>query len=365
MRILHVTYGFNGGGVGFVIANYCTRPELKGISFDIVGEDIGKKHLLHDRFESAGFGVHYVIPKGKDLIRNISQMFRLMKKGHYDGVHVHFEEWSFLYLMIAWLCGIKLRICHAHMAYMPGTDTKLHYRLFRVLLNYFATERLACSKDAGKHLYGKHPYKILNNAIEAQQYRYDPVIREKVRKSLGVEDKLVIGVVGRMSFQKNPQKSIEILQAILRARKNAVMIMVGTGELENEIKKLVCERELSSDVRLLGLRKDVPELLQAMDVFVLPSRFEGLGIVYVEAQAAGLYTFGTEGVVPEEVAVCPNLMKFIPKEHTAEQWAKAVLDILPYERKITTHRIAEAGYDLSSEVQKLAGIYGMEGQRKQ
>lgn len=151
---------------------------------------------LHDRFESAGFGVHYVIPKGKNLIRNISQMFRLMKKGHYDGVHVHFEEWSFLYLMIARLCGIKLRVCHAHMAFMPGTDTKLHYRLFRVLLNYFATERLACSKDAGEHLYGKHPYKILNNAIEAQQYRFNPVIREKVRKSLGVEDKLVIGVVG-------------------------------------------------------------------------------------------------------------------------------------------------------------------------
>lgn len=365
MRILHVTYCFNGGGVGFVIANYCTRPELKEISFDIVGEDIGKKHLLHDRFEADGFGVHYVTPKGKNLLRNISQMFRLMKKGHYDGVHVHFEEWSFLYLMIAWLCGIKLRVCHAHMAYMPGTDTKLHYRLFRVLLNYFATERLACSKDAGKHLYGKHPYKILNNAIEAQQYRYDPVIREKVRKSLGMEDKLVIGVVGRLSFQKNPQMSLEILREIRRIRQDAVMLMIGTGELEDEVKKQIREYDLYDVVRLMGLRQDVPELLQAMDVFVLPSRFEGLGIVYVEAQAAGLYAFGTEGVVPEEVAVCPNLMKFIPKEHTAEQWAKAVLDILPYEREITTHRIAEAGYDLSSEVQKLAGIYGMEGQRKQ
>lgn len=365
MRILHVTYGFNGGGVGFVIANYCTRREFEEISFDIVGEDIGKKHLLHDRFEAAGFGVHYVTPKGKHLLRNICQVFQLMKNGCYDGVHVHFEEWSFLYLMLAWLCGIKLRICHAHMAYMPGTDRKPHYKLFRLLLNWFATERLACSKDAGEHLYGKRPYKILHNAIEAQRYQYDPVIREKMRKALCVEHKLVIGVVGRMSFQKNPQKSIEILREIRRIRQDVEMIMIGTGELENEVKSFICEYELSDVVQLLGLRSDVPELLQAMDVFVLPSRFEGLGIVYVEAQAAGLYAFGTAGVVPEEAAVCSNLMKFLPEEYTAKQWAKAVLDVFPYERELTTRRIVEAGYDLSSEVQKLAGVYGMEEKRQQ
>lgn len=357
MKILHVTYGFNGGGVGFVIANYCAGQAFPGVSFDIVGEDIGKNHMLHERFAAAGFGVHYVTPKGKSLFQNIRQMLRLMKQGRYDGVHVHFEEWSFLYLMLAWLCGIKVRVCHAHMAYMHGSDTKPHYKLFRVLLNWFATERLACSKDAGAHLYGKYPYTVLNNAIEAKKYRYDPVIREKMRKDLGVEDKLVIGVVGRLSYQKNPQMSIEIFRKIREKRQDAVMLMIGIGELTGEVKKLIRAYGLNDCVKLLGLREDVPALLQAMDVFVLPTRWEGLGIVYVEAQAAGLHAFGTADVVPAEAAACPDLMKFIPEESTAEQWAEAVLGVLPYERGNTTEQIAQAGYDLQYEMHKLLQIY--------
>ena len=137
------------------------------------------------------------------------------------------------------------------------------------------------------------------------------------------------------------------------------MIMIGTGELEGEVKKLIREYNLEDSVQLLGLRQDVPALLQAMDVFVLPSRGEGLGIVYVEAQAAGLYTFGTAELVPEEAAVCPDLMKFIPKESTAKEWANAVLDVLPYKRQITTKRISDAGYDLECEAEKLVNIYCM------
>ena len=172
-KILHITYGFNGGGVGFVIANYCANQPMEGISFDIVGEDIGMDHLLHKRFEKAGFHVYYVTPKKKSLWKNIWEMFHIIKNGHYDAVHVHFEEWSFLYLMIAKLCGVKVRICHSHMAYMTGATTKPHYKLFRLLLNRFTTLRLACSEDAGDHLFGKHPYTILHNAIDAEKYAFN------------------------------------------------------------------------------------------------------------------------------------------------------------------------------------------------
>lgn len=357
MRILHVTPGFNGGGVGFVVANFCTQPTPEGIAFDIVGEGFGREHMLHERFVAAGFGVHYVVPKKNHLLRNIRQMIRLMKKGHYDGVHVHYEEWSFLYLMLAWLCGVRMRVCHAHMAYMPGSDKKPHYKLFRVLLNLFATERLACSKDAGEHLFRRHPYTVLNNAIDSHAYRFDCEKRRQMRSKLNVEDKLVIGVVGRLTFQKNPQMSIEILREIRKTRKDAVMLMVGIGDLGKEVVQLIKAYDLGDAVRLLGFRQDVPALMQAMDVFVLPSRWEGLGIVYVEAQAAGLYAFGTDEVVPKEAAVCPELMRFIPKESTAAQWASAVLDVLPYERLVTTQRIVEAGYDLSDERDKLINIY--------
>lgn len=180
MKILHITYGFNGGGVGFVIANYCANQPMPGIVFDIVGESIGKPHLLQERFEKAGFHAFYVTPKKQSLLKNIKEMRRVIQQGHYDAVHVHFEEWSFLYLWIAKLCGVKVRVCHAHMAYMTGTSAKPHYRLFRVLLNRFATLRLACSKDAGDHLYGKHPYTVLKTRLRQKN---TSIIRKRADRS--------------------------------------------------------------------------------------------------------------------------------------------------------------------------------------
>ena len=299
MKILHITYGFNGGGVGFVIANYCANQPMPGIAFDIVGESIGKPHLLQERFEKAGFHTFYVTPKKQSLLKNIKEMRHVIQQGHYDAVHVHFEEWSFLYLWIAKLCGVKVRVCHAHMAYMTGASAKPHYRLFRVLLNRFATLRLACSKDAGDHLYGKHPYTVLKNAIEAEKYVYHPETRRQIRAQMGLTD----------------------------------------------------------SVLFLGLRTDVPDLMQAMDAFVLPSRFEGLGIVYIEAQAAGLKTFATAEVVPQEACVDESLFTYLPREAAAQQWADAMLAADTTQRENKLEVIQSHGYDIHQEAEKLRALY--------
>ena len=332
MKILHITYGFNGGGVGFVIANYCANQPMPGIAFDIVGESIGKPHLLQERFEKAGFHTFYVTPKKQSLLKNIKEMRRVIQQGHYDAVHVHFEEWSFLYLWIAKLCGVKVRVCHAHMAYMTGASAKPHYRLFRMLLNRFATLRLACSKDAGDHLYGKHPYTVLKNAIEAEKYVYHPETRRQIRTQMGLTDKFVVGVVGRLTYQKNPQFTVEIFAKVKEKRPNAVLMFV-------------------------GLRTDVPDLMQAMDAFVLPSRFEGLGIVYIEAQAAGLKTFATAEVVPQEACVDESLFTYLPREATAQQWADAMLAADTTQRENKLEVIQSHGYDIHQEAEKLRALY--------
>lgn len=357
MKILHVTYGFNGGGVGFVIANYCANQPMEGVSFDIVGEDIGKDHLLHKRFEKAGFHVCYVTPKKKSLWKNIWEMFHVIKNGHYDAVHVHFEEWSFLYLWIAKVCGVKIRICHAHMAYMTGATAKPHYKLFRLLLNRFATLRLACSEDAGDHLFGKHPYTILHNAIDAEEYAFNEDKRKWKRNELGIEDKYVVGVVGRLSYQKNPQFTVEIFEKIHKKRPDSVLLFVGQGELEAEVHELVNKKGLGEDVFFLGLRTDVPELLQAMDAFVLPSRFEGLGIVYIEAQAAGLKTFATAEVVPQEACISEELFTYLPRNASAKQWADAILAVDIKHRENTFKLIQKSGYDIAIERKKLYKKY--------
>ena len=357
MRILHITYGFDGGGVGYVIANYCANEALPGIHFDIIGDDLGHNQLLHERFEQAGFHVYYVTPKKKSLLKNIRDVFRIIKDGGYDAVHVHFEEWSFLYLLIARLCKVPVRICHAHTAHMIGADKKIHYRLFRFLLNRFATIRIACSKDAGDHLYGKLPYVILHNAFETERYKYNDQTRQKMRRALGVENCFVMGVVGRLAFPKNPEFTVDIFAEGKKLNNKAALLFIGRGALEEQVKKKVSELNLSDSVLFLGHRDDVPELLQAMDVFVLPSQFEGLGMVYVEAQAAGLRTFATADVVPIEACLSTELFTYIPQSATAMQWAEKIISADTTNRIDTSDLVRTKGYDISIERKKLEKLY--------
>lgn len=356
MKILHITNTFNGGGVGMVIYNFCAKYKMDGVTFDIVGEDYGKKQFHHDLFENAGFKVMYFTAKWKNLFKNIKETKKIIKEGNYDAVHVHFEDWSWLYLWLAKKCGVKIRICHAHTAYWEIADKKPHYKLFRKWLNKFATHRLACSEDAGKRLYGNNPFTVINNAIEVEKFTFNSEIRESLRESYGIKDKFVVGVVGRFTYQKNPYKTIEIFREIKKQRPDAVLMTLGVGDMYDEIKEFVEQNGLKDDVMFLKLRRDVFNFLQAMDVFVLPSRGEGLGIVYVEAQAAGLKTFGTAEVVPS-AAKCTDLMTFVPKDASAKEWADVVLASVPYERNDTSRQITEAGFDLKTEVKKLENLY--------
>ena len=357
MKILHITYGFNGGGVGFVIANYCTRRPLKNIQFEIVGEDIGKKHLLHDRFERAGFQIHYVTPKKKNLLKNIIQMARLLQFGKYDAVHVHFEEWSFLYLGLAKLYRIPIRIVHAHMAHSPHAVRRPHYRVFRLLLNRWATARMACSQDAGDYLFQGNAYTLLRNAIDVQHYTFQPEIRARVRERMGLDGHFVVGTVGRLSEPKNPLFTVKIFGEICKREPTALLLLVGQGEMESQVRQEVKRLGLQERVQFLGLRTDVPELLQAMDVFLLPSIFEGLGIVYVEAQAAGLQTFASNVVVPKEACMSEQYLHFIGLDEDETVWAEKILACKNVERQDLSALVAEKGYSIVQEVEHLEQYY--------
>ena len=363
LKVLHITYGFDGGGVGYVIRSYCAGGKMDGISFDIVGEDTGKKHILHGCFEKAGFGCFYVTPKKKDLPRNIWEMYSLIKNGGYDAVHVHFEEWSFLYLLIAAVCGVRTRICHAHMAYVPGSRKKPHYRLFRILIRMLATDRLACSCDAGRALYGSLPFVVLRNAVDTDRFRFSEEIREKMRAELGLQDAFVCGTVGRLSFQKDPEYTLGIFCELKKLRKDAVLVFAGKGELEKTVRERIWELGIEKDIRILGHRDDVPALMQAFDAFVLPSRFEGLGIVYIEAQAAGLQTYAPAGLVPKEACAVKDLMHFIGKEKGPAAWAEEIAKRAGTARRDTSREIKESGYEIECERKRLEQIYRRVHQR--
>lgn len=197
---------------------------------------------------------------------------------------------------------------------------------------------------------------MFNNAIDLSRYSYDPQKAATVRKELGLEDKLVVGHIGRFCYAKNHDFLIDIFNEIHKQRQEAVLLLIGEGELEQDIRNKVKKLGLTDSVRFMGTQKDTSKFYQAMDCFVLPSRYEGLPVVGVEAQAAGVPCVMADVVTPETKIL--ESTAFVSPEESAENWVKAVLkSVSCYEKRDTCTEMRKAGYDIEAEAQKLTDFY--------
>ena len=255
---------------------------------------------------------------------------------------------------------IKKRIIHAHNNQLMQTGKIRYFYLlmhefWKYNIDRYATDFWACSMLAGEFFYKKSilkndRFKIINNAIEVQKYHRNPEIRKSVREQLNISDDcIVVGHVGRFQFQKNHELLVDIYNNFHKKHSNSKLLLVGQGVEEDNIKNKVKTLGLENDVIFMGARDDVHEIFQAMDVFVLPSRFEGLGIVLIEAQAAGLPCVTTKNKVPEIVNITGNV-DFVDLDAPVEQWVES----LEHQLKIKIDcsqidaKIAEAGYDMTT-----------------
>jgi glycosyltransferase involved in cell wall biosynthesis len=194
--------------------------------------------------------------------------------------------------------------------------------------------------------------KIIKNAIDTSAFRYNELIRSRKRAELHLGDRFIVGHVGRMDKQKNPLFLIDIFEAIKKQENNASLLYIGIGPMENEVKKYASSKGLDDAIMFLGMRNDVNELLQAMDVFLLPSLYEGLGIVLIEAQASGLPCITTDGKVPVEANIC-GLVNYLSLDKPAIYWADQLMALRDYERQDRFESIKIAGYDIKTEVEKI------------
>lgn len=369
MKVLHIVAGLDTGGVAMLLYQYLFHLQGKDLTFDfIIHEDRklqGRRGRFEEKFEALGSKIFKVVAKKESLSKNLKQVYAVMKNGGYDAVHIHNEETSALYSALAVFCNIKTRIVHAHYAYKSaGMLKKAYNAAMRFLIRLTATNWLACSRDAGVALFGEKAvlcdkFSVLHNAIEIDDFVYSDQKRIAVREKLDVaEGTFFVINIGRLTYQKNPEKTVEIFREICKMNDDSLLLMVGIGELEGNVRDILREYNLEKKVRLLGMRDDVNDLLQAADAFLLPSRFEGLGIVYVEAQAAGLHTYATEGKVPKEAGVCDR-MHFCKEEAAPEEWAH---EILRHAAKETTRvspvgELKRCGYDIKMEAEKLLELY--------
>ena len=259
-------------------------------------------------------------------------------------------------LEIAQKYGVKVRIAHSHN---KSQDKNLKYPiklLSKHLIPKYATHLFSCGKEAGDWMFGGNTYTVLNNAIDTEKYRYDCQIRNQVRDELKIsKSDFVIGHVGRFNPPKNHSFLIDVFKSVHDKNRNSKLLLVGTGNGQSNIREKVDNLGLSDSVIFLGNRGDVNRILQAMDVFLFPSLYEGLPLSIIEAQAAGLPCIISDSV-PSECRVT-DLAESLDLNLPIDKWANAVLEKQSAIRKNTYQEIKNAGYDIEQNAKQLENFY--------
>lgn len=356
IKIVHVVGGLNYGGVEAVLLNYFSNINLEDYDLTIISHEKSNKECK-EQFEKMGFTIYEVPSKKENFKENIKQIYKILKKIKPDIVHSHLTLSNYAPLCIAWICGIKVRISHSHLVYESKSAIQ---KLYAFLSNIFATHYMACGKLAATYLFGKKKVKkekvyILNNAVDICKFQYSEETRNRIRKELEIEDKFVIGHVGRFHEQKNHKFLISTFKEVKKQKNNAILLLIGNGQLKEEIEKQIKEEKLQDNVIILSGRNNIYEYYQAMDLFVLPSLYEGLGMVLIEAQISGLPCLASS-TIPEEAKIT-SLVKFLDI-NSVDIWKEQILKSKCNDKRVQyIAEVKKSGYDIKEESEKLDKFY--------
>lgn len=365
MKILHVVNRMGMGGIETFIMNMYKNVS-NDVHFDFaVHTSIPGEY--DDQIRKLG-GEIFVFPsRRKSFVAYIRGWKRFLKENadKYDAIHMHVSSLTTIVpLVFAKKYKIKVRIIHAHSTSQNGLIHNLFCVINKKAVMKYATNLIACSTEAGKYVFGKNKFDILYNGIETAKYVYSEKKRNQIRKELNIsKDVLVFGHIGRFTYAKNHTFLIRVFAEINKIIPKCKLILVGTGELEKEIKDLVVKLNLSDSVQFLGVRNDVCNLLSGFDAMIFPSNFEGLPVALIEAQASGLPIFSSNNI-SKEVKIT-SLVRFLPLDKSPNEWAKYIVDnINQYDNRDYTNEVIKCNYDISSTVSKLCKIYAGDNNEK-
>lgn len=300
IRIAQVVGKMVGGGVEAVVMNYYRHIDRSKVQFDFL-VDSDSTLVPREEIESLG-GRVFEIPPYQHVVEYQRELQRLIKQEGWKIVHSHINALSVFPLRAAKKAGVPVRIAHSHSTSGKGEYAKNALKaVLKTQSNRYPTHRFACSQFAGEWLFGKAAhFEVVYNAIDLDRFRFNAEARAQARADLGlVGNQFAIGHVGRFTAQKNHTFLIDIFTEVAKRRDDAVLLLVGTGEAGASVKALVDERGLTDRVKFLGQRSDVNRLYQAFDAFVLPSLYEGLCLVGVEAQVSGLPCLLSDAITRE------------------------------------------------------------------
>lgn len=366
IRVLHILDELNTGGAEQVVFSYLQNIDKKKYQWDFIVMNIPGKPdgRLEEKVRKLGCNVYKVTKKRDNLIKNIIEVDNIISLGHYDIVHSHLYEVSAFYLLSAKIHKVPVRIAHNHSSNQTrGIKVDLLRHILKPILKYAANSYVACGIDAATALWGNRLYelgkvKIIYNAIDTTKFQYKDDVRRQIKSELKIDGCKVIGTVGRFSIEKNPIFNIEIFKEIHKRDSRTRLVIVGEGELINEIEYKIKEYSLENSVILLGRRNDVYDLLNCFDVFLLPSLSEGLPIALVEAQCNGLPCVVSD-CVTKEVAFSNNV-RYLSLKSSAIEWADNVIKMFNYreiDSKIAKDRVISNGYDIVDAANELDNFY--------
>lgn len=357
LRVLHFQGRMGKGGAETFMMNAYRNIDRSKIQFDfLIYDDFKDVTPYHQEIKALGGNIYIVPNPNKHIVSYIRTVKKLLKDKNIDIVHSEIFFGGGINLWIAKKVGIKKRIVHSH-ATSDGKGNRFPLpivrKLFHHLIKNNATDYLACSNEAGIGLFGTNqPFIFVPNGIDLGKYRTVPESKEQLKKALAIpEDAFVVGNIGRFEEQKNHVFLLDIFEEVVKKTPNSHLVLIGTGSLLEAIKNKVENKSYSEKVSFLGERNDIPELLKTMDVFLLPSLYEGLPIVAVEAQAANLKLVLSEEV-SKETQLSENV-QFVSLNKGSEEWAKIVL-AQPFGN---TPKLELEMYDMKKTANQLEKIY--------
>ena len=354
IRVAQVMGYMDGGGVEQVVMNYYRHIDRSRVQFDFLVCE-GSGMVPREEIELMG-GRVFMVPPYKQLPRYMRETERLFREERWPIVHSHVNALSVFPLRAAERAGVPVRIAHSHSTAGKGETAKNAVKsVLKRFSNVYPTHRMACSRYAGEWLFGKGvDFEVLYNAIDLSRFFFNVEARAQARADLGlVGGQTVIGHVGRFMPQKNHRFLIDAFALAARRRPDLVLVLVGAGEAQALAKSWTAERGVADRVMFLGQRDDVDRLYQAFDAFALPSLYEGLGIVAVEAQAARLPCLLSDRIT-REVDVT-GTVRFLPIGDPSE-WAKTLAEVQPGVR-INARREDFENYDIDRAAKRLAAHY--------
>lgn len=358
-RVLHIMAGADAGGISTVVLNYYKYMDKKKIRFDIAVTTnvVGQNG---ERFKELGSKIYRLPLKSEGIEQYKKELMHLLTEENFDAIHVHENETSYVALSVAKIAGIKVRIAHAHTSAPTNSFVGELRRISGCFFNnYYATTLIACGQLAGDRVFGKKHMKkkkayVLSNAVEIQKFAYCEQIRNDMRNELHVDDKYVVGMVGRLEHQKNCFFALSCFKHIHEKNENVIFLIVGNGEDEEKIREFIKIKNMDKYVRLLGRRSDVEKLYQAFDLFILPSLYEGFPVVAVEALTSGLPVILSDTITKE--LEFSKLVKYLPLQ--SDYWIDEIAKGKENQyRENGWQDMKKHNFDITDTAKKLEMIY--------